>query len=126
MHFFSIVQIIVFLIGIYCIAKNHAMRKITALTMAACTGFLFFLMYGFPSYGDLITMEPVAHHLIEEIHELLNLGGLLVGFACLAYQFEKSGISKLFAKKIIDKFSPRVAESLILAMIWILSVFVTI
>ncbi|MGR3220286.1 MAG: SLC13 family permease [Candidatus Anammoxibacter sp.] len=123
MHFFSIAQIIIFLIGIYCIAKYHDMRKLTALLMATSTGYLFFLMYGFPSFGDIVTMEPVAHHLIEEIHELLNLGGLLVGFACLAYQFEKSGLSRLIAKKIIDRFDDRVAESLILAMIWLLSGF---
>ena len=123
MHFFSIVQIIFFLTGIYFIAKNHEMRKLIALTMAACTGFLFFLMYGFPTYGELVTIEPVAHHLHEEIRELVNLGGLLIGFACLAHQFEKSGISKLLAKKIIDRFDDRVAESLILAMIWLLSGF---
>lgn len=123
MHFFSVVQIVVFLIGIYCIAKNHAMRKVTAFAMAASTGFIFFLMYGFPSVGELITAEPVAHHLKEEIHELLNLGGLLVGFACLAFQFDKSGLSKLLAKKIVDRFDGRMAESLILAMIWLLSGF---
>ena len=99
MYFFSVVQIIVFLTGIYFIAKNHDKRKIIAFTMAACTGYLFFLMYGFPLIGDVVTTEPVKHHLHEEIRELLNLGGLLVGFACLAHQFEKSGISRLFASK---------------------------
>ncbi len=123
MHFFSIIQIMVFLTGIYFIAKHHEMRKITALTMAACTGFLFFLMYGLPIHGDIVTMAPVKHHLHEEIRELVNLGGLLVGFACLAYQFEKANISKLFASKIVNRFGGKVAESLILAMIWQLSGF---
>lgn len=123
MYFFSVVQIIVFLTGIYFIAKNHDKRKIIAFTMAACTGYLFFLMYGFPLIGDVVTTEPVKHHLHEEIRELLNLGGLLVGFACLAHQFEKSGISRLFASKIMKRFSGKMAESLILSMIWLLSGF---
>lgn len=123
MYFFSIVQVIVFLIGIYCIAKNHAMRKLTALLMAVCTGYLFFLMYGFPSYGELITFEPVNHHLREQIRELLNLGVMLIGFSCLSHQFEKSGISRLLASKITKRFDGRMAESLILLMIWLLSGF---
>ncbi len=123
MQFFSVIQIIVFLTGIYFIAKHHEMRKIIALVMATCTGYFFFLMYGFPDFGAAVSADPVAHHLKEEIRELVNLGGLLIGFACLAHQFETSGISRLFASKIINKFDDKKAESLILSMIWLLSGF---
>lgn len=123
MSFFPIIQIIVFLIGIYLIAKNHSKRKLIALLMATCTGYLFFLMYGFPLTGAAVSMEPVNHHLREEIRELINLGVMLIGFACLAYQFGKSSISKLIASKILKKFSGKTAESLILAMVWLLSGF---
>lgn len=123
MLFFSVVQILVFLTGIYFIAKNHEKRKLIALVMATCTGYLFFLMYGFPLIGDAVSAAPVKHHLKEEIRELLNLGGLLIGFACLAHQFEKAGVSKLFASKIMKKFGGKMSESLILAMIWLLSGF---
>lgn len=123
MYFFSVIQIIVFLIGIYLIAKNHSKRKLIALAMAACTGYLFFLMYGFPLIGAAVSMEPVKHHLREEIRELINLGIMLIGFACLANQFAKSGVCKLIASKILNKFSGKIAESLILAMVWLLSGF---
>ncbi len=123
MLFFSVIQIIVFLTGIYFIARNHDKRKLIALVMAACTGYIFFLMYGFPLIGDAVSAAPVKHHLKEEVRELLNLGGLLIGFACLAHQFEKAGISKLFASKIMNKFGGKMAESLILSMIWLLSGF---
>lgn len=120
----TIIQIAVFLIGLYFIVRHHLLRKYICLLMAIGTGYIYFLMYGFPSYGKLISAHHLLQHLKEELKGLINLGGLLVGFACLSYQFEKSEMSKLFSSIILKRFSDRTAESLLFAMIWLLSGFI--
>jgi Na+/H+ antiporter NhaD/arsenite permease-like protein len=63
----------------------------------------------------------LGHAIYEGEHTLLNLGGLLVGFALLAKAFEDSGVPS-HLPRILPR-SPFAACFALLAVVWIMSAF---
>ena len=62
-----------------------------------------------------------SHFLEEGEHTLLNLGGLLVGFALLAKFFEHSGVPDNLPRLLPKK--PLMSSFMLLAIVWVLSSF---
>jgi Na+/H+ antiporter NhaD/arsenite permease-like protein len=62
----------------------------------------------------------IFHHLIEEWQILLNLFGLLTGFALLSKHFEESGVPKILPKYLPDDWK---GPFVLLILIFIMSSF---
>jgi Na+/H+ antiporter NhaD/arsenite permease-like protein len=67
------------------------------------------------------TKDLGAHFVHEADHTLLNLGGLLLGFAILAKFFEHSGVPDNLPRLLPRR--PLLASFTLLAMVWMLSSF---
>jgi Na+/H+ antiporter NhaD/arsenite permease-like protein len=65
---------------------------------------------------------PMGAHFLEEAdHTLLNLGGLLLGFAILAKFFEQSGVPEILPRLLPRR--PLLGAFTLLAVVWVISSF---
>ncbi len=89
---------------------------ITLYTVIFCPGFSW-------SADQLTHHGPGmwAHFLDEGQHTLLNLGGLLLGFALLAKFFEHSGVPDNLPRLLPKK--PLMSSFMLLAIVWFISSF---
>jgi Na+/H+ antiporter NhaD/arsenite permease-like protein len=86
---------------------------ITLYTLLFCPGFVG---AGGPAHPGLL-----GHLVHEGEHTLLNLGGLLVGFALLAKAFEESGVPE-HLPRLLPR-GPFGSAFALLAVVWVLSAF---
>ncbi len=88
----------------------------------AVTGLIVITLYklAFTGFHGIAGLPGLAHHLGEEAVTLLNLLGLLLGFAILARHFEESGVPNVLPRYLPDGWK---GGFTLLAMVFVLSSF---